>query len=81
MKKIPKGYKKPTKKDIENLETGDRIVADLGGIEYASGKVEDPLYTHWLMEKPVVSFWCYSGWRHLEYAEPYQIIAIKKGGK
>lgn len=63
--------------DVNSIEPGDKIWADLGGIELASGKVDDPNYKDF-EGKRLVSFWCYSGWRHIEFAEPKQIVKIKK---
>jgi len=75
-RKIPRGYKKATMSMIKNLKKGDRVCADLGGIEYCTGKVEDPDTV--LFGEPKISFWSYSGWRHIEYASPDEIVAIKK---
>jgi len=77
VKKVPKGYKKATKTMIKNLKPGDYIVADLGGVEYAKGKVDNPKHINIVGDK-VIEFWCYSGWRHIEHAKPEEVIAIKK---
>ena len=73
--KMPKGYKR-FKKSMR-IKPGDKIVVDLGGIECARGKVHDPNDAD-IDRKPVVSFWSYSGWRHLELAKKSQIKYIKK---
>lgn len=62
--------------DVNGIEPGDKIWADLGGIELASGKVFNPKDD--IGGKPAISFWCYSGWKHLEFANPEQIVKIKK---
>jgi hypothetical protein len=63
--------------DVNSIEPGDKIWADLGGIELASGKVFDPNEKDF-EGKRQISFWSYSGWRHLEIARPDQIVKIKK---
>lgn len=76
-KLIPKGFMKfrlGTK-----LRKGDRIVADLGGIEYATGYVEDIDET--VFDELGVSFWSFSGWKHLEFAKYKQILAFKRRKK
>jgi len=77
-KKIPRGYKKATMSMIKNLKQGDYVCADLGGIEFACGKVDEPIHKHWLNGNDTISFWSYSGWKHIEYASPEEIVAIKK---
>ena len=72
---IPKGFmqfKLGTK-----LFPGDRIIADLGGIEYASGYVENPEEESVFGGKGV-SFWSFSGWKHLEFAKYKEILAYKR---
>lgn len=63
--------------DVDSIDVGDKVWADLGGVELASGKVFNPDDRD-IDGKHVVSFWSYSGWRHLEFAEPKQIVKVKK---
>ena len=72
---IPKGFM--TFKLGTKLSPGDRIVADLGGIEYASGYVENPDEAD-VYGEVGVSFWSFSGWKHLEFAKYKEILAYKR---
>jgi len=63
--------------DIDSIEPGDKIWADLGGEELASGKVFNPDERDYKGNRQI-SFWSYSGWRHLDFARPEQIVKIKK---
>ena len=71
---MPKGYAKFMKG--MKVEVGDKIRVDLGGSLLASGTVDNPQDS--LLGKKRISFWSFSGWRHLEYAKPSEIIYIKK---
>lgn len=73
-KKLPKGYIKY--KPGMKIKPGDRIIADLGGLELCRGTVYNP--DDDLLGKKRVSFWSYSGWKHLEFANKRQIKGIKK---
>jgi len=59
----------------QKLKKGDKIVVDLGGVEFAKGKihkVDDTIYSG----KKRVSFSAYSGWRHIEYCTRRQIKLV-----
>ena len=58
------------------LKPGDKIVVDLGGIEPCRGVVYNP--DDELFGKPVISFWAYHGWKHMEYCQPHEIMKINK---
>lgn len=66
--------------DIDSIEPGDKVWADLGGVELASGKVMNTCDISFDGVRKI-SFWSYSGWRHLEFAKPDQIVKIKKKEK
>jgi len=63
--------------DIDSIEAGDKVWADLGGIELAYGAVYNPKDIG-PDGKRVVSFWSYRGWKHIEMAKPEQIVKVKK---
>lgn len=74
-KRIPKGFMTFTLGT--KLSQGDRIFADLGGIEYASGYIENPEEKN-VFGEVGVSFWSFSGWKHLEFAKYKEILAYKR---
>lgn len=63
--------------DVNSIVPGDKIWANLGGQELASGKVMDTDDRSFDGLRKI-SFWSFSGWRHLEFAKPEQIVKIKK---
>lgn len=62
------------------LKKGDKIVVDLGGVDFAKGKihkVDDTIYNG----KKRVSFTSYGGWKHMEYCTRRQIKLINPSPK
>jgi hypothetical protein len=72
--RMPRGYVRFTRG--MKVDVGDKVKVDLGGVELAGGTVSDT--KEMVLGKEYISFWSYSGWRHLEIAKPSQIMYIKK---
>ena len=58
------------------LKPGDKIVVDLGGLP-CKGTVYNP-DDYDVFGKPVISFWSYHGWKHMEHCVPSDIMKINK---
>jgi hypothetical protein len=75
---LPRGYQ-PFKRGMK-VRIGDRIAVDLGGIEYATGKVTDPNAKDSWTGKKVIEFsrWLSNRWKVTESCLLSQIKGIKQ---